>query len=120
MGHLWKWVLGFLAIVLVTFVIAVPFFAGWGRLGYDCGGLGMMRWGSGMMGGWGMLGGLMMLGMLLIPLGVIALFVVLGVTLVRGFNNQKPLAPANLVCQSCGRPVQRDWTICPYCGKPLQ
>ena len=28
-------------------------------------------------------------------------------------------APTVPVCASCGKPVQADWSNCPYCGSPL-
>ena len=64
-------------------------------------------------------GGLLCLGVLaLIGLGLVAL--------VRGLNH--PAQPAeklvtppapDLVCSNCGRPVQDDWSHCPYCGNLL-
>jgi len=124
MRNAWKWILGVLAVALVTFLIATPFFGGFGRLGFGCGGVNMMGrgfgWGLGMMGGWGMLGGMGMLLMLLIPLGFITLLIAGVVLLVRGVNAPRAAAPASPACPSCGRSVQGDWTTCPYCGKPLQ
>lgn len=119
MRNLWKWILGVLAVALVTFLFSVLFFSGIGRGGFGYGGYGMMVRGMPMMWGWGMFGGLMMLGMLLIPVGVVALPVADGVALVRGTNTPKAAALSNSPCSNCGRPTQSDWTTCPYCGKAL-
>lgn len=119
MRNAWKWGLGLLAVALVTFLIAMPFFGGFGRGGYYMMGRGM-EWGPGMMGGWGMFGGIGMLIMLLIPLGFIALLIAGAVVLVRSLNTPRAVVPSRSACPSCSRPVQGDWTTCPYCGKPLQ
>lgn len=124
MRNLWKWALGFLGVILVTFFISTLFFRGSGLPGFVCGGFGLMGrgigWGPGMMGGWGVLGGFGMLLMLLIPLGFIALLVAGAVVLVRSLSASKATMPTSPACSSCSRPVQVDWTTCPYCGKPLQ
>lgn len=123
MRNAWKWGLGVLAVALVTFLIATPFFGGFGRGGFGCGGYPMMSrgmsWGPGMMGGWGMFGGIGMLFMLLIPLGFIALLIAGAVVLVRSLNPPRPVVPSHSTCPNCGRLAQGDWTTCPYCGKPL-
>lgn len=120
MRNLWKWVLGVFAVALVTFLIAASLFGGFGRVGYGCDGLGMMGpQFSGIFGGWGMFGGFMMLGMFLIPLSVLALLVLGGISLVRSLSTSRTGVPAGVTCPGCGRPVQNEWTTCPYCGKPL-
>ncbi len=123
MRNAWKWGLGVLAVALVTFLIATPFFGGFGRGGFGCGGFGMMGrgigWGPGIMGGWSILGGVMVLGMLLIPLGFLALLVLGVIALVRGLSLPKVAVLSTSACPSCGRLVQGDWTTCPYCSKPL-
>ena len=123
MRNAWKWSLGVLAVALVTFLIAMPFFGGLGRGGFGCGGFNLMGrgmgWGPGMMGGWGMFGCIGMLIMLLIPLGFIALLIAGVVVLVRSLNTPRAVVPYRSACPSCGRPVQGDWTTCPYCGKPV-
>ena len=57
MRNLWKWALGFLGVILVTFFISTLFFRGSGLPGFGCGGFGLMGrgigWGSGMLGALG-------------------------------------------------------------------
>ena len=62
----------------------------------------------------------------LLCLGILALFVLGVIALVRGLNRpaqpaEKPVLPVEPahVCSNCGRPVQNDWSHCPYCGNPL-
>lgn len=119
MRNFWKWVLGVIAVALVTFLFSMLFFGGFGQGGFGYGGYGMMGRGMGMMAGWSIFGGLMMLGMLLIPLTVIALLVAGGVALVSGLNKPNAAALSNSACSNCDRPTQSDWTTCPYCGKAL-
>lgn len=90
-----------------------------------------------MMGGFGIGGLIFMLFGLLIPLGILGLLVA-GVIALFTRSRVVPPAPpvppsaspvAPLVtaepnapvktCPNCGRPVQADWTHCPYCGAPL-
>lgn len=137
MRPLWIWVLGFLSIVLVTFVFASLFLGGFGRIGFEGCGLGMMgsRVGGmmgpgyggmmgpisgGMMGGWGPIGILGMLVSLFIPLALIALVVLGAVIFFRNLDSHKAFINTNTACPNCGRPVQGDWVSCPYCGKPLR
>jgi hypothetical protein len=123
MRNAWKWGLGVLGVALVSFLIAMPFFGGFGRMGFGCGPYNMMGrgmgWEPGMMGGWGLFGGFTMLFMLLIPLGFIALLVAGGVVLVRTLSTPRTAVPASTTCPNCGRLSQADWTTCPYCGKAL-
>ena len=116
----WKWTLGGLAVALITFIVATSLFGGFGRMGYGCGGFGMMNpQFGGMFGGWGMFGGFMMLGMFLIPLSVLALLVLGGIVLVRSLSTSRTGVTTRATCPGCGRPVQNEWTTCPYCGKPV-
>jgi hypothetical protein len=89
------------------------------------GGGGMMgggMMGPGMMGGWGILG---WLGMLLVPLLILAGFVLVLAWLVQQVSRApaggSPAAPsaAAFPCPHCGRFVQADWRACPYCGGGL-
>lgn len=78
-------------------------------------------------------GGARIIGLLaggLICLGFVALLVIGVIALVRGVSRQSrsavapvstpPPAPAaTQPCPNCGRPVQEDWSHCPYCGEDL-
>jgi hypothetical protein len=136
----WAQVAVFSGVTLLVLLIGLSFLSfGWGGGGMM--GPGMMgpgtmgpgTMGPGMMGGrggsvggsWGVLGGLLSLVGLLIPLGLLALLALGGVWLFRQVNlSQGPAArPAQLAsdetCPSCGRAVQADWQLCPYCGQGL-
>lgn len=62
------------------------------------------------------------LGMLIIPLGLFGLFILGIVLLVRGIgtSDQHKDGPQHLRCESCGRQIAADWTVCPYCGESLK
>jgi zinc-ribbon domain len=93
--------------------------------GYHMRGPGMM--GYGMVPFGGIIGGLFMLGFLaLVVLGII--------WLVRRGSIPKPVyatpaipattaeqMPSAIVnpCKKCGKPLQADWKVCPYCGKKV-
>jgi hypothetical protein len=93
----------------------------YGGFGYHMRGPGMM--GRGLMPFGGFFGGLLSLGFLaLVVLGII--------WLVRSLRTPKPVdvpaampaaMPAATVnpCRKCGRPIQDDWKICPYCGQKV-
>jgi hypothetical protein len=70
----------------------------------------------------------------LICMGVVALIVVGVVVLFRGLRRPTPVAPQaaaspvvmapagpvlESTCPSCARPIQPDWSHCPYCGTSL-
>ncbi|HHH41696.1 MAG TPA: zinc ribbon domain-containing protein [Chloroflexi bacterium] len=90
---------------------------------------GMM--GPGMMGGWGMTGswgwgwpGFFL--MMVFPLGFLVLLILGVVWLIRlaggiqaGPPAPPPASPPGKTCPSCGRTVQEDWQLCPYCGESL-
>ena len=60
-----------------------------------------------------------LLGRLLLPLALIVLLILAGFVIGRGLSG--PRAPvAATTCHNCGRPVQADWNICPYCGAKLK
>ena len=91
--------------------------------GYQMRGPGMMGYGFGRMPFAGFFGGLLCLGFLaLVVLGII--------WLVRRQGTPKPVdvpavtpavMPAATVnpCKNCGRPIQNDWKVCPYCGQKV-
>lgn len=83
--------------------------------------------------GWGMpysrFGGLYPLRVVasgLLCLGVLALIVLGAIALVRVLSRpsqatEKPVLPVEPAqnCSNCGRPLQNDWSHCPYCGNPV-
>jgi uncharacterized membrane protein len=123
MNKVLKWVLIGLGIALVAFMIAIMVFTRFGDGGQFAGRLGGFphRYG-GMMFGMGF----MMLFRLLIPLGVVVLAVFGVVSLVRNHQAKslpaapvlptEPVTPAR-TCVKCGKPLEQDWTTCPFCGK---
>ncbi len=101
---------------------------GWGGRWGPWGGM----MGPGMMGGWGgswgavgPVGWLFSIMGLLIPLGFLALLVLGGVWLFRqvvqpqGFATGGGPTQPGRSCPNCGRAVQADWQVCPYCGQSL-
>lgn len=72
--------------------------------------------------GFSLLGSFGWMLMLLFPLGILTL-VVLGVFfLVRSLSNNNtgsPSQPLIAHCDHCGRKVEADWKVCPYCGELL-
>lgn len=133
----WTQVAVFGTVVFLVLLLGLSFLpsgwgGGWGPWGMM--GPGMMGGWGGMMGGWpgsvgggswGVLGWLLPLIGLLIPLGFLALLVLGGVWLFRQVN--APQGPATgrtqtatgETCSSCGRAVQVNWQVCPYCGQGL-
>ena len=97
----------------------------YGGFGYQLRGPGMMGYRMNPFGGF--FGGLLMLGLLVL--------VVLGIIwLVGHLRSPKPVEAAAAVsattsesmpaatlnpCKKCGRPLQADWSVCPYCGKKV-
>ena len=83
---------------------------GWGWMDADCGGM-MSGWGPGPLG-WlfGLIG-------VLITLSLLALLIVGGVWLIQQATKPRPAAAPN--CPNCGRAVQADWELCPYCGHSI-
>lgn len=79
--------------------------------------------------GMGWLGaGLMLFSRLFIPLAVLALIIILVVALFqRPVSQPAPVQPAPAqstfspggVCSSCGKALQADWKVCPYCGEKI-
>lgn len=107
-----------LAIVLgLILVLGLPFLLILG--GFWPGGYG------GMMGSWGHMGRfgfLAMLLMWLVPLGLFILAVAVGAFLlnVLSRSNKNQAEQTSFNCPNCNKPIQVDWNICPYCGKPLK
>ena len=114
----WGQVVVFAVAALLVLLIGASWLGGYG-------GWGMM--GPGMMGGWGFgpFGWLAMIFMWLFPLGFLALLVVGIVWLLRQASGSSGAVggPSQTAvgqpCPSCGRPVQADWRVCPYCGQQL-
>jgi len=125
MKNIWKWILLFVAVFLVTLFISLPVL---GRVMGNSFGIGMRSmmprffgWSAPMnshMFGFGMFGGgLFMLGRLLIPLLLVAL-VVLGVLALVRRPGSVNAVPANAIpCPHCGKQIQNNWLACPYCGE---
>jgi hypothetical protein len=147
MKKVWKWIIGIvLGLVILAVLVGVGFMLAsnfhvyraeaqlprgfsergpgmmpYGGFGYHMRGPGMM--GRGLMPFGGFFGGLLSLGFLaLVVLGII--------WLVRSLRTPKPVdvpaampaaMPAATVnpCRKCGRPIQDDWKICPYCGQKV-
>jgi uncharacterized membrane protein len=144
MNRTLKWIIGILIALLALAVIAAVAYFGFGRW-YGYGMMGASRFphweGRGTMpmhpgDYWGRpgfgSGGFFWLGMLprlLFNLGILT-FIVLGVVyLVRLLSGQRhehtatspqtPTLEATASCSNCGKPVQADWSHCPYCGNTL-
>lgn len=118
----WTQVIVFAVIALLVFMIGASL------LSVGGGGWGPGRvMGPGMMGGWGWgpFGWLGMIFMGIFPLGLLVLLVLGIVWLLRQVSSPPgpaagpPQAPAERTCPNCGRSVQADWQVCPYCGQTL-
>ncbi len=114
-------------VVLLVLLIGASWLGGYGGRGMWSG---MM--GPGMMGNWnfGSFGWLAMIFMWLLPLGFLIL---LGVGIAWLFRQASGSSRATgrstgdpsqtetgQPCPNCGRPVQADWQLCPYCGQKLE
>ncbi len=119
MKTVWKWILGILAVVLLAFVVLLPFLGrawfGWAP---------MMGYGvrpTHPFWGWTPFMGWMMAGRFLLPLVVIGLLIWAGVTLIRsaGAKTAPPAPPQTASCTHCGQPLQVGWVACPYCGEKI-
>jgi hypothetical protein len=84
-----------------------------------------LLWGlGGMMGpmmGPGMMGGMGLLWLLLLCLLPLLLILILAgvIWLVASRGESRSVQPGGS-CPNCGRAVQPDWQLCPYCGEPLK
>jgi hypothetical protein len=97
----------------------------YGGFGYEMHGPGMMGYRVNPFGGF--FSGLLMLGFLvLVILGIIWLVgrlrspkpVETAAALSASTSESMPAATLN-PCKKCGRPLQADWSVCPYCGKKV-
>lgn len=115
MKNAWKWFLGILIALLVILIIpfGLGFFAPRYGFGYGCCGWGMMPFGH--MGGWGW----MPFGFLgwLIPLLFLGLLVLGILWLINAISTPKGIVST---CPSCGKPLEREWKVCPYCGHSVE
>jgi uncharacterized membrane protein len=114
----WTQVAVFGIVALVVFLIGASLLGTYGYRG-RVPGWGMM-W-PGMMG-YGSFGWLGMVFMTLSPLGFLILIVLSIIWLVRAVtkpSGQTPVTPGE-TCPNCGRAVQADWQLCPYCKRELR
>jgi hypothetical protein len=149
MRAIWKWILLFIGVLVLAFLVALPFFVGRS--------LGLARmpmmfmfggrpgFGPAIGGGFGILAGLIMFGRFILPLALIVLAAFGLVALLRGQPRPQaaanltaaptapiapassapvePAAPAEQVattpCAHCGSPLQTGWVACPYCGEKV-
>jgi hypothetical protein len=140
MKKFWKWffiLLGAFLFAGIVFTAAMFFLRGGAEIGPRGSFVQGVRPGMGafrgrMTDGFGMMGGFGMLGMLfrgLIPLGVLVLAGFGVAYLVK--NSKKstpppPMAAASIspvmppVCDHCGKSLDAEWKVCPYCGSPVQ
>jgi Predicted membrane protein len=122
MKGFWKWfwiVIGVLALIAVSFAIALFFFRGGARVGVRTFGPGMMIGHSGLLGGMMFGMGLMMLFRALIPLGILVL-AGFGIAYLVRSGRQPAAMPAVANCAACGKPLAAEWTTCPYCGTKVE
>jgi len=142
MKKVWKWIIGIvLGLVILAVLVGVEFVVLGNFHGYRAEALGSRSFserGPWMMpyGGFGHMRGPCMMGYGLMPfggfigglfsLGFLALVVMGIIWLVRSLRTPKPVdapvaMPAAVVnpCKKCGKPLQDDWKVCPYCGKKV-
>ncbi|HEX7541734.1 MAG TPA: zinc ribbon domain-containing protein [Anaerolineales bacterium] len=147
MKKVWKWIIGIVVgLIILAVLVGVGFlirsrFIGYRTVtlvsrGYSERGPGMMPYGGfGFhMRGPGMMGhGFMPFGGLfggLLSLGFLALVVLGIIWLARSLRTSKSVevpgatpaalpAAATNPCKKCGKPIQDDWKVCPYCGKKV-
>jgi hypothetical protein len=147
MKKVWKWIIGLvLGLVIITVLVGLGFMIRgnfhvyraeipnsrsfsergpemmpYGGFGWHMRGPGMMSYGMLPFGG--LIGGLFGLGFLaLVVLGIIWLIRSLRKPKVIDVPAVFPAAmPAAIVnsCKKCGKPIQDDWKVCPYCGKKV-
>jgi uncharacterized membrane protein len=123
MKNFWKWfliVLGILFLVGIVFLVVLwalhgSSLAAWHTYPrYYSGGMGMF-------GGMFLGMGLLMLFRWLLPLGVLVLAGFGVAYLVKRDRKAipAPAAAAQPVCAHCGKPLNADWSVCPYCGEKV-
>ena len=113
-------VAGVVILVILIGLSFLPFF------------FGRCAWGPGMMWGpwmWGMsffwifplFGFLLMLGFMLFFLrNMFGSRSPMGPTIGGPGTREHPHPTGQTVCPECGKPVQPDWLLCPYCGADLK
>jgi hypothetical protein len=141
MKNLWKWILGFVAVFVAAFFVAMPFFM------RGVSGFGMMRGvarGGHMVGGFG--GGFFVFGRMFFPLLVLAALGFGIYYLVKRSNRSTPApvaavatepiaavpvventadaaetveTPVLKTCAHCGGQLQYNWVSCPFCGEKI-
>lgn len=140
-----KWILGIvIGLVCVAALVAAGFvmLRWWGGSGWMMESRGFRTWGDGPIQPWqrmpmhpnsglpfssfGGFSPIRMISVGLLCLGFLALIGLGVIVLVRSLihasqpaeNPALATSPAQ-ACSNCGRPVQNDWSHCPYCGNPL-
>ncbi len=131
MKKIWLWILGVILVVLIIFLVL--FMTGFLRFPRYA--ISMMNDGSrfsrdsywfqrdfrGGMHGFPFFGAIGMLLMLALPVGFVALLVAGIILLVQSSRKNDPTTPKAIKnCGNCGKPVDKDWQTCPYCGEPLR
>jgi hypothetical protein len=146
MKNFWKYLLIFIGVLVVAFCVALPFFGMALRVGRAGGFMPMngLRFGFPfMMGRMGFfripmfgIGGLLLVGLVvLVIFGLVSLFRKSSHSNVANSNavpaavqpvqsapdapSSEPLASTISSCSNCGKPVQPDWKVCPFCGEKL-
>lgn len=132
MNHFWKWFLIVVAVLLVGGIGAILMLA----LNFSAGHALWMHPGTRLMPmarGFYPFPGYFLL-RVLIPLLIVGLCVWIGVSIGKkqnGKNGQNrpaqsdaapvvsatPSPEQDPVCSACGRKLEKDWTVCPYCGQ---
>ena len=146
MRAIWKWILLFIGVLVLAFLVALPFFVG-RSLGLARMPMMFMFRGGPIIGsGFGLLGGLVLFGRFIFPLVLIVLAAFGLAALLRGQPRPQPAAsmaagsvapvvstdvmqassppieqaaPATTPCSHCGSPLQTGWVACPYCGEKV-
>jgi hypothetical protein len=128
MKNIWKWIALGVAFFLAGFCVALPLFGIFGGMpARFLSGPGMMYQLPMMGGGWGggaMVGLAMLVIRCLLPILIVAGFIVLIVLLVRKSSKGASPAesappPTGKVCSACGKPVEAGWVACPHCGQKV-
>jgi hypothetical protein len=116
MKNLWKWLLALGIVLLVGLVIAFFVFRG-----TSYGWMPMMGYRAfSPMNGLGLVLRIIMMAVFLfIPFALIALAVFGLVALLHRSATSSHNAEMH-DCVRCGKPLQADWKVCPYCGKKVK
>ncbi len=104
-------VLGLVALVVFALGMGVLLLLGgtWGMMG-----TGMM--GNGRMGVGILWAALWLTVACLLPLTLLTLLIVGGVWLMRHVSGTPGLQQSVERCPNCGRPIESEWQVCPYCA----